>query len=177
MPPGLTDVVWVAAGGSHSVALGAGGAVVAWGDNTFGQTNIPASLTNAISVAAGFNTSFALTSDGRVVPWGDDGSGQTNAPSGLTNAFAVVGGGDRALALFSGSIPSPARLVSIRRQPDCTVDLRALAEQGRVYQIQSSSNLTTWPTRATLTNRFGGMFYHDLAPTNSPQQFYRTSTP
>ncbi len=49
IPDGLTNVVAVAAGsydsGSHNLALKAEGTVVAWGNNRYGQTNVPAGLT------------------------------------------------------------------------------------------------------------------------------------
>jgi alpha-tubulin suppressor-like RCC1 family protein len=66
--------------------------VVAWGDNSYGQSSVPLSLTNAVSVAAGFLHSLALRADGTVVAWGDDEYGQTNVPAGLSNVVAISAG-------------------------------------------------------------------------------------
>ena len=38
----LQDAVAIAAGGYHSLAIRANGAVVAWGANDYGQTDVPA---------------------------------------------------------------------------------------------------------------------------------------
>lgn len=88
-------VVFVAAGGSHSLALCSDGTVAAWGGNDKGQlgnnstTNsavpvavstlgVPASNPSALadkkvcSVAAGNAHSMALTSEGKVVTWGSN---------------------------------------------------------------------------------------------------------
>src|SRR3974390_3190359 len=63
VPTGLTNVVAIAAGDYHSLALRADGTVVAWGLNTYGATNIPADLTNAVAVGGGLWHSLALRSD------------------------------------------------------------------------------------------------------------------
>jgi IgGFc binding protein/Bacterial Ig domain/Immunoglobulin I-set domain/Regulator of chromosome condensation (RCC1) repeat len=76
-------------------------AVIAWGDNTYGQTNVPSGLTNAVAVAGGWHHSLALKNGGTVVAWGDNASGQTNVPSGLANVVAVAGGYKHSLALKS----------------------------------------------------------------------------
>jgi hypothetical protein len=44
--------------------------VVAWGDNSQGQTNVPPFLTNAVAVSVSGYLNLALTEDGRVVQWG-----------------------------------------------------------------------------------------------------------
>jgi len=40
--PGVSNVVAIAAGAADSLVLEANGRLVAWGDNTYGQTNVPA---------------------------------------------------------------------------------------------------------------------------------------
>jgi alpha-tubulin suppressor-like RCC1 family protein len=75
--------------------------VVAWGDNTYGQTNVPATLTNAVAVAAGSGFDIALKSDGSVVAWGNNRAGQTNVPTGLSGVIAIAAGDSHSLALKS----------------------------------------------------------------------------
>ena len=75
------------------------GTVVAWGDNSSGQTNVPAGLTSAVAVAGGLSHSLALKADGTVVAWGDNSWNQRNVPAGLTNAVAIAAGQGFSLAL------------------------------------------------------------------------------
>lgn len=75
--------------------------VIAWGQNDYGQTDVPAGLTDVVAVDAGTRHSLALKSDGTVVAWGDNGGGQTDVPSDLTDVVAVSAGGDHSLALKS----------------------------------------------------------------------------
>ncbi|HOC57775.1 MAG TPA: choice-of-anchor Q domain-containing protein, partial [Verrucomicrobiota bacterium] len=90
VPPGLTDVVAVAGGIDHSLALKTDGTVVGWGLNSYGQTNPPAGLSNVVAVAAGWDTSFALKRDGTLEEWGWDGDyGLKATAEALTNIIAV----------------------------------------------------------------------------------------
>jgi Regulator of chromosome condensation (RCC1) repeat len=70
------------------VALTSDGAVVAWGDNFYGQTNVPAGLSGVTAIAAGDVHTVALTSDGAVVARGFNDFGQTNVPEGLSGVTA-----------------------------------------------------------------------------------------
>ncbi|WP_195911052.1 RCC1-like domain-containing protein [Streptomyces kaniharaensis] len=90
----LNNVVAVAAGGGHSLALRADGTILAWGDNLYGElgngTNgnsttpvqvcaigtCGAPLGNVVSIAAGFSHSLALLGNGLIVAWGDNANGQ-----------------------------------------------------------------------------------------------------
>jgi alpha-tubulin suppressor-like RCC1 family protein len=45
----LKNVVAIAAGYYHSLALKSDGTVVAWGYNYEGETNVPAGLTNVVA--------------------------------------------------------------------------------------------------------------------------------
>jgi hypothetical protein len=76
-------------------------AVVAWGDNGAGETNVPPDLGDVVSVAKGGAFCLALRRDGTVVGWGDNSQGQTNVPAGLTNAVAIAAGREHALAILS----------------------------------------------------------------------------
>ena len=105
IPPGLSNVVAIAAGGIdgsfHSLAVRADGRVVAWGSNNYGQTNVPASLTNVVAVSAGWNHGLALRANGTLVGWGDNYYGQTNAPVIPTNVIAIASAASHNLALRS----------------------------------------------------------------------------
>ena len=64
--------------------------VIAWGDDTSGQTNVPPDLTNAVAVAAGGSQSLAIRQDGTVCTWGGDSAALTNVPAGLTNVVQAA---------------------------------------------------------------------------------------
>jgi alpha-tubulin suppressor-like RCC1 family protein len=85
------------------VMVGRSGAtqVVAWGDNSFGQTNVPSGLNDAIAIAAGDHHSLALRLNGSVVAWGDNQYGQATVPADLKDAVAVTACGNRSYALLA----------------------------------------------------------------------------
>jgi alpha-tubulin suppressor-like RCC1 family protein len=95
------DVLAVAAGDAHSLALLGSGKVVAWGDNSFGQTAIPQGLSGVIAIAAGRLDCLALTTNGTVVGWGFNTYGQTAPPAGLSNIIAIAAGYLHSAALCS----------------------------------------------------------------------------
>jgi len=100
-PASATNVVAIAAGKFHNLALRADGTVVGWGLNLYGETNPPASLNGVVAIAGGFSCSLALKSDGTVVGWGDNTAGQTNIPASVTNAIAIAAGNSACFALRS----------------------------------------------------------------------------
>ena len=63
VPAGLSGVVAIAAGHSHTVALKQDGTVVAWGWNRDGQTKVPAGLSGVVAIAAGRYHTVALKLD------------------------------------------------------------------------------------------------------------------
>lgn len=79
----------IATGSNHIVLLKKGGTVQAFGDDTYGQSTVPAGLSNVIAIAAGGNNSMALKSDGTVVAWGQDAKSYP-VPSGLSNVISMA---------------------------------------------------------------------------------------
>ncbi|RYG35140.1 hypothetical protein EON81_13595 [bacterium] len=101
IPVGLADVVQVAAGDSHSVALKADGTVVCWGDNKFNQLDVPPGLKDVVKISAGNRFTLALKKDKTVVGWGTNGNGLGNItiPATLTNVKELAAGGFHSLVI------------------------------------------------------------------------------
>ncbi len=117
----LVDVVAIAAGSNHSIALKDDGTVWAWGDNDDGQlgdgttTDSPtpvavSAFVDVVAIAAGSNHSIALKDNGTVWAWGENKSGRlgdgttTNRPtpiqvSELFDVIAIAAGKSHTIAL------------------------------------------------------------------------------
>jgi len=123
------DVIEIAAGFNHTVALISDGSVWTWGFNDYGQlgngtfasSNLPVAVlasTSAVSIAAGGNHTVARLSDGTILSWGDNSSGQLgdgtntnrNTPvsaAGITGAVSVAAGANHTVVrLGDGTVQS-----------------------------------------------------------------------
>ena len=123
---GVSNVVSVAAGYRHALALRADMKVFAWGDDTYGQlgvggssgqTNTPIQSliptgTNIVAIAAGYSHSVALDATGRIWLWGSGTGGQlgdagfTNLTrptllTNISNVIAIAAGDYHTIALAS----------------------------------------------------------------------------
>jgi len=105
VPPSATNLLALAAGDSHGLALRRDGSVLAWGFNAFGQTDVPPEATNVVAVSGGSDHSLALRADGIPVLWGyvlgSDYGGLNAVPPEATNvvALALGPGAQHVLAL------------------------------------------------------------------------------
>ena len=96
----------IAAGDFHSLALQNDGSIAAWGDDSFGQVDLPNAirLQPVIQVAAGNIHSLALLADGTVTAWGPAPGqygdyGQCTVPPGLGQVAQIAAGAVHSLAL------------------------------------------------------------------------------
>ncbi len=62
----------IAVGGDHIAVVKADGTVEAWGDNTYGQCDVPEGLADVKALAASIYATLALKNDGTVVAWGSN---------------------------------------------------------------------------------------------------------
>ena len=88
---GLSDIVQIAAGMDHFLALRRDGTVFAWGDNEFGQATVPSGGDKYKRIFAWGDVSFAIRDDGTLVGWGDNSAGQLDFPEDLTDVVDAVG--------------------------------------------------------------------------------------
>jgi hypothetical protein len=101
VPRSATEVIQIAAGTFHSLALRADGSVVGWGYNGENRATAPKDLTGVVSIAAGRDHSIALKKNGRVVCWGANDTKQCEVPPSLDRIIAIAAGDFYTLALKS----------------------------------------------------------------------------
>ena len=102
-PSGLTNVAAL----GNNLVLKKDGTLFAWGDNTFGQANVPAG-SDFVAVASGNRWNVALKSNGTVVGWGQYNSGLLDT-TGISGVTAIAAGTNFYLTLHEdGSVFSRA---------------------------------------------------------------------
>ena len=111
----LANITSIAAGGEHSLALGANGTVYGWGDNLYGQvgngnyTNqltpvIIGSLPPISALAAGDDHSLALGTNGNVYAWGYNVNGQLGNGTTTNSASPVLVSGLSGIASVGAGV-------------------------------------------------------------------------
>lgn len=93
----------VAVGYHHSVFLRDDGTVLAYGDNSFGQTDV-SHWQNIVSVAAGAYHTVGLTVDGQVVATGDNSQGQCEVSLYTDVKQIAAGAWDTCMLLQNGQV-------------------------------------------------------------------------
>jgi hypothetical protein len=96
------NIVAIAAGLNHSVALRKDGSVLTWGSDEFGQLGdgtpledkstpvVVSGASNIVAIAAGGLHTLALKSDGTMQSWGRDNLGQLGNSAALENSASPV---------------------------------------------------------------------------------------
>ena len=144
---GIRRLVTVTAGLLALTCLDLRGGVAAWGDNSAGQTNVPANLTNVVAVAAGRAFCITLNRDGSLLAWGDNSLGQTNVPGSLTNAVEIGAGTSGSLAARGDG--TVAVLGFVNAPPaDLTNAVAVAAGYSHYLALRSNGRVSVWGNNA-----------------------------
>ncbi len=147
----------LSAGGAHTCAVDDNG-VTCWGNDSWGQSTVPAGLTNPRTVTAGTGHTCALDDNG-VTCWGQNNYGQSTVAAGLVNPSAVAAGGQHTCAVDdngvtcwgnSGLTTVPAGLVNPSAVTTGDIHSCALDDNGVTCWGSDSWGQSTVP--AGLTN-------------------------
>ncbi len=79
--------------------------IVAWGDNSSGQCDVPAPNVDFVAVAGGVGHSLGLKYDGTIVAWGWNFNGQCDVPAPNADFVAIGGGAYHSLGVRSYDAP------------------------------------------------------------------------
>ena len=73
--------------------------VVAWGDNSGGQSVVPTNLDDAVAIAGGDFHSVAIRHNGTLAAWGSDDRSQIDVPTNSLRFVFVAAGADHTVAI------------------------------------------------------------------------------
>jgi outer membrane protein assembly factor BamB len=171
IPPG-TGWIKVAAGATHALALTTDGHLVAWGDNTDGQLNLPTDITYR-DIDAGDAFSLALSTDGTIYAAGNNAYNQVSGkPSGNGYIQVEAGAGTAAALDKDGRIivwgkpvrgtapPSDPGYTDIALGSDVSFAIREMAGEVRVTAPLSPGATIKAGTGTDVTIPFGSAFEH-----------------
>ncbi|MBN1787050.1 MAG: hypothetical protein JW806_01495 [Sedimentisphaerales bacterium] len=86
-------------------AFAGDGEIIAWGQNNYGQCDVPLPNVGFTAISAGWDYSLGLRDDGSIMAWGCNNLGQCNVPSPNIDFVAISAGGYHSLGLKAdGSI-------------------------------------------------------------------------
>jgi autotransporter-associated beta strand protein len=152
------------------------GTVRAWGDNTYGETNVPAGLTNVVQLSTRGLHTLALKKDGTVVAWGWNSYGQTTVPGSAMGAVQVAAGVSFSSALKAdgsvvvwgdnsfGQAVIPANATNIVQIAAGSDHLLGLRSDGTVVGWGwNQFGQTTVPINATNVVQIAAGYFHSAA--------------
>ena len=186
VPTGLTNVVLLAAGTYHSLAIKSDRTVAAWGNNLSGQSTVPGGLSEVAAVAGGYQHSMALKSDGMVIPWGAGFTtggggnglnfGQSLVPAGLNGVVSVSAGIYHSIALknngtvaaWGAGTTTTGNLGIEHGQSLVPAGLSGVVEVSAGYYhnlaLKSDGTVVAWGAGTTTTGNFDVEYGESIVP-------------
>jgi hypothetical protein len=109
----------------------------------------------------------------RTVSWASGGSPQAFYLAAGTHQL-IVRGREPNTQLSSVTISPAHGVLQITRNPDLSILLSGLADQDHTYDVQASSNFSTWTTIGSVSpDKSGGFTFTDPSGATLPMRVYR----
>jgi alpha-tubulin suppressor-like RCC1 family protein len=163
MVVGLTNVVAIAAGANHSLAVDGTGKLWAWGNDNAGQlgdggstgiTNLPMqvlTVTNVISIAAGSDASAAVDGNGNLWQWGAEDNDEENLALGDTNGYPNLA--STYVDVYNGRLPNLTILNGNNQAPHTGLEF----EQPLIFQVMDTNGMALSNAPVSVEVVAGGM--------------------
>ena len=143
----IRHVLEVSAGMAHVVARLENGRVACWGDDSFGQCDVPSLAAAATKVVAGGRHTVSVLANGQVRCWGSNENGQCNPPFNLNAPLAIAAG-----YKHNAAIRSDSTIVcwGFNRWGQCTVPATAqfgvaiAAGKYHTIALRSNGSVSCW---------------------------------
>jgi hypothetical protein len=126
--------------------LQADGSLVAWGENLYGETNVPADATNIVAMAAGDFHFVALRADGAVIAWGGTNFSQCQVPTTGQTMGLISAGSVHSLAALGSPLQQ-----TVLAGGSTTLSAAAFANQFATFQWEFNGVDIPGATNSTLT--------------------------
>ena len=162
----------IAAGEYHSLALKNDGTIVAWGDNSQGQSSVPPDLSGVAAISGGGGHSLALRTDGSVVAWGANWNGQCDLPTTTLNALGIAAGSRHSLVLVDDGAFVPRLFRPAWRGNRFSTLAQTLNRKNYSLEYRNSLPETNWTALPAVKGNGAIKILSDTEAT-SAQRFYR----
>lgn len=126
-----------------STTSGAGGRVVTWGSDYYGESDVPASATNIVAIAAGPVHTLALNDRGELLAWG---ASDAVPPAGVSNLVAIAAGGFHSMGLRpDGSLWIWSPSAAVMAVPASATNLvKMSAGDSHVMALRADGRVIAW---------------------------------
>ena len=148
--------------------------IMAWGDDSGGQIDVPTNLYDAVAVAGGEYHSVAIRHDGSLKAWGLDDEGQIDVPTNSLPFVAVAAGANHNLAIAadgslkawglddSGQIDIPTTVSSVLSVAAGDSHSLALLASGLVVAWGDNTYGQTTLPNQLVTGNWGGWWWNPI---------------
>ncbi len=174
IPAGLDNVVAIAGGASHGLALRADGSVASWGtpDNPLMITHQPGTSVPAVAVAAGWGFSLVLLADGTMITRGSWSGGPSAFP---WPAVAQIAGRNGQILAWSldGTLTGWTQASGATNRPARIPDVARLLPP--MAALKTDGSLVTWDSLSAPLPTCSGVFRaHALGARRGAAMTFRT---